>query len=138
MNILFFSQVLEGLDYLHTKCKIIHTDIKPENVLLCISEEAIRRLACEAAEMHQLGMKLPTSLISTAPIIETKLSKNKKKKLKKKAKRQNELLKKQMEQIIEIEEQKKGKENGDIIEISDVNVNGDTEFNGTSPSHRYI
>jgi serine/threonine protein kinase len=25
--------VLEGLHYLHTKCKIIHTDIKPENVL---------------------------------------------------------------------------------------------------------
>ncbi len=27
------KQVLEGLHYLHTKCKIIHTDIKPENVL---------------------------------------------------------------------------------------------------------
>lgn len=103
-------QVLEGLDYLHTKCNIIHTDIKPENVLVCVSEEYIRRLACEAAEMHQLGLKLPTSLISTAPIQETqptKMSKNKKKKMKKKAKRQNELLKRQMEQIIEIEEQKK-------------------------------
>lgn len=103
-------QVLEGLDYLHRKCKIIHTDIKPENVLICVSAEYIRRLACEAAEMHQLGMKLPTSLVSTAPIQEApssaKMSKNKKKKLKKKAKRQNELLKKQMEQIIEVEEQK--------------------------------
>lgn len=27
--------MLHGLDYLHTKCKIIHTDIKPENILLC-------------------------------------------------------------------------------------------------------
>ena len=27
-------QVLEGLDFLHTKPGIIHTDIKPENVLL--------------------------------------------------------------------------------------------------------
>ncbi|CAG9767834.1 unnamed protein product [Ceutorhynchus assimilis] len=111
-------QVLEGLDYLHSKCKIIHTDIKPENVLVCVSEEYIRRLACEAAEMHQLGVKLPTSLISTAPPQEAppqKMSKNKKKKLKKKAKRQNELLKKQMEQIIEIEEKKKvSKENGDV------------------------
>uniref|UniRef100_A0A3Q1G6Z6 non-specific serine/threonine protein kinase n=1 Tax=Acanthochromis polyacanthus TaxID=80966 RepID=A0A3Q1G6Z6_9TELE len=29
------QQVLQGLDYLHTQCKIIHTDIKPENILLC-------------------------------------------------------------------------------------------------------
>ncbi|CAH2002751.1 unnamed protein product [Acanthoscelides obtectus] len=124
-------QVLEGLDYLHSKCKIIHTDIKPENILVCISEEAIRRLACEAAEMHQLGMKLPISLISTAPLTNnqpTKMSKNKKKKLKKKAKRQNELLKRQMEQIMEIEENKKVQENGDS------NVNGDGECNCASSS----
>lgn len=31
-------QVLQGLDYLHTCCKIIHTDIKPENILLCQAE----------------------------------------------------------------------------------------------------
>lgn len=30
------KQVLEGLEYLHVKCNIIHTDIKPENVLLMI------------------------------------------------------------------------------------------------------
>lgn len=111
------KQVLEGLDYLHSKCKIIHTDIKPENVLICVGEEYIRKLACEAAEMHQLGLKLPISLVSTAPVRDiptsNKMSKNKKKKLKKKAKRQNELLKKQMEQIIEIEEKKRSKENGD-------------------------
>lgn len=28
--------VLAGLDFLHTQCKIIHTDVKPENVLLTI------------------------------------------------------------------------------------------------------
>lgn len=120
-------QVLEGLDYLHTKCSIIHTDIKPENVLVSVSEDYISRLAYEATEMHQLGVKLPTSFRSTAPpqeIQPQKMSKNKKKKLKKKAKRQNELLKKQMEQIIEIEEKKKGKEHGD--------VNGEIDCNGTN------
>ncbi|KAF6202519.1 hypothetical protein GE061_002915 [Apolygus lucorum] len=106
-------QVLEGLDYLHTKCKIIHTDIKPENVLLCVSESYIRKLACEATELHSAGTKLPVSLISTAPkefqepIPNAKMSKNKKKKLKRKAKRHSELLKKQMEQLEELEEQKK-------------------------------
>ncbi|KAM9342391.1 SRSF protein kinase 3 [Pholidichthys leucotaenia] len=32
------TQVLHGLDYLHTQCKIIHTDIKPENILLCLED----------------------------------------------------------------------------------------------------
>ncbi|KAF5288266.1 hypothetical protein FQA39_LY04034 [Lamprigera yunnana] len=128
-------QVLEGLDYLHSKCRIIHTDIKPENVLICVSEDYIRKLASEAAEMHQLGLKLPTSLISTAPPQDNqnagKMSKNKKKKLKKKAKRQNELLKRQMEQIVEIEEQKRLKDNGDVNgEVSGEN----TQENGNSPT----
>uniref|UniRef100_A0A8C5D770 non-specific serine/threonine protein kinase n=1 Tax=Gouania willdenowi TaxID=441366 RepID=A0A8C5D770_GOUWI len=39
------TQVLQGLDYLHTKCKIIHTDIKPENILLRVDERYIQRLA---------------------------------------------------------------------------------------------
>ncbi|XP_045464650.1 SRSF protein kinase 2-like [Harmonia axyridis] len=134
-------QVLEGLDYLHAKCNIIHTDIKPENVLVCVSEDYIRRLACEAAEMHQLGLKLPTSLVSTAPIQEaqpTKMSKNKKKKLKKKAKRQNELLKRQMEQIIEIEEQKKVQtpentnQNPDSYECNGVPSSPDTTSDDTN------
>lgn len=46
---IFFSlsQVLQGLDYLHTKCKIIHTDIKPENILLRVDEMYIHNLAAD-------------------------------------------------------------------------------------------
>uniref|UniRef100_A0A8C3BLN3 non-specific serine/threonine protein kinase n=1 Tax=Cairina moschata TaxID=8855 RepID=A0A8C3BLN3_CAIMO len=48
-------QVLEGLDYLHTKCKIIHTDIKPENVLLRLGDACVRRLAAEASAWTRGG-----------------------------------------------------------------------------------
>lgn len=124
-------QVLEGLDYLHTKCKIIHTDIKPENVLICVDESYVRKLACHATQMRTMGIKLPTSLISTAPKEfqgqnpNSKMSKNKKKKLKKKAKRQTELLKKQMEQIVELEEQKlmKDRENGGMVNCNESHTN---------------
>ncbi|XP_077431614.1 SRSF protein kinase 3 [Vanacampus margaritifer] len=34
------TQVLQGLDYLHAQCKIIHTDIKPENILLCPKKQS--------------------------------------------------------------------------------------------------
>lgn len=54
------SQVLHGLDYLHTKCKIIHTDIKPENILLCVGDAYIRRLAAEATEWQQSGAPPPS------------------------------------------------------------------------------
>lgn len=41
------KQMLLGLDYLHDKCGIIHTDLKPENVLMYLdnAEELLRKLA---------------------------------------------------------------------------------------------
>ncbi|XP_068189315.1 uncharacterized protein srpk3 isoform X2 [Antennarius striatus] len=53
-------QVLQGLDYLHTKCKIIHTDIKPENILLDVDEVYIRRLAAEATIWQRSGAPPPS------------------------------------------------------------------------------
>lgn len=38
------KQTLFGLDYLHSKCSIIHTDIKPENILLCLTEKDIHAM----------------------------------------------------------------------------------------------
>lgn len=59
-------QVLHGLDYLHTKCKIIHTDIKPENILLCVGDAYIRRLATEATEWQQSGAPPPSRSTGTS------------------------------------------------------------------------
>ena len=40
-------QCLIGLDYLHRLCNIIHTDLKPENVLICLTEAEIVQIATE-------------------------------------------------------------------------------------------
>lgn len=40
-------QCLIGLDYLHRMCNIIHTDLKPENVLICLTEEEVAQIATE-------------------------------------------------------------------------------------------
>ncbi|XP_053248896.1 SRSF protein kinase 1 isoform X1 [Podarcis raffonei] len=101
-------QVLQGLDYLHAKCRIIHTDIKPENILLCVNDQYIRRLAAEATEWQRSGAPPPSgSAVSTAPQPKPadKMSKNKKKKLKKKQKRQAELLEKRIQEIEEMEKE---------------------------------
>ncbi|GMS90126.1 hypothetical protein PENTCL1PPCAC_12301, partial [Pristionchus entomophagus] len=37
-------QILEGLDYIHTKCQIIHTDIKPENILVTMAQDEIKQV----------------------------------------------------------------------------------------------
>jgi len=58
---LFNFQTLEALDYLHDKCKIIHTDIKPENILIGVDEQYVRQLANEATNWQKMGVKLPGS-----------------------------------------------------------------------------
>jgi len=64
---IIMKQVLQGVQYLHSKCKIIHTDIKPENILVCVDQSYIRRIAAEATYHYKLGLKLPSSAVSSAP-----------------------------------------------------------------------
>ncbi|XP_068576239.1 SRSF protein kinase 1b isoform X2 [Cebidichthys violaceus] len=96
------QQVLQGLDYLHTKCKIIHTDIKPENILLTVNEPYIKKMAAEATQWQKTGAAPPSgSAVSTAPAPKpmAKMSKNKKKKMKKKQKKQAEMLEKRIQEM---------------------------------------
>lgn len=39
------KQVLIGLDYLNRMCGIIHTDLKPENVLLCLTDQELKEIS---------------------------------------------------------------------------------------------
>lgn len=132
-------QVLEGLDYLHTKCQIIHTDIKPENVLICVGDSYIRKIAHEANEMVSMGLKMPSSLISTAPeefqepSANGKLSKTKKRKMKRKAKMQNELIRMQMEHIQSMELEKTLKDES-MTNVDDPSVTQTLSNNEESPT----
>lgn len=57
------KQVLLGLDYMHRECGIIHTDLKPENVLICIDDvEAVVR-----AELDTSPAAVPTKLVGVPP-----------------------------------------------------------------------
>ncbi|XP_050783195.1 SRSF protein kinase 3 isoform X2 [Gopherus flavomarginatus] len=101
-------QVLQGLDYLHTKCKIIHTDIKPENVLLCVGEGYIRRLAAEATRWQQLGGAPPSaSAVSSAPQ-GMEISRNRRRRLRRKQKRQGRLLAERLRDLQRLEELETG------------------------------
>uniref|UniRef100_A0A7N6F835 non-specific serine/threonine protein kinase n=1 Tax=Anabas testudineus TaxID=64144 RepID=A0A7N6F835_ANATE len=99
-------QVLQGLDYLHTKCRIIHTDIKPENILLTVNESYIKKMAAEATQWQKTGAAPPSGSaeLNFFPVLLlflkiAKMSKNKKKKMKKKQKKQAELLEKRIQEM---------------------------------------
>ena len=57
------KQVLLSLDYMHSKCGIIHTDLKPENVLICIDDvESVVK-----AELENSPSAVPTKLVGVPP-----------------------------------------------------------------------
>ncbi|KAH7919800.1 kinase-like protein [Leucogyrophana mollusca] len=59
------KQVLLGLDYMHRCCGVIHTDLKPENVLVCIDDVETIIQAELAASANATSP--PTRLVGVPP-----------------------------------------------------------------------
>ncbi|CAH1103508.1 unnamed protein product [Psylliodes chrysocephalus] len=59
------TQVLKGLSYLHEKCRIIHTDIKPENILIKVDENYIKTIISKTEKFTELGIDMPRSYVAS-------------------------------------------------------------------------
>lgn len=49
------------MSYLHEKCRIIHTDIKPENILIKVDENYIKTIISKTEKFTELGIDMPRS-----------------------------------------------------------------------------
>lgn len=68
-------QVLMGLDYMHRECGIIHTDLKPENVLVCVEdvEQVVKGLIgdldyTDPVALAKAGRSAKTKIVGSRPL----------------------------------------------------------------------
>ncbi|KAE8151541.1 kinase-like domain-containing protein [Aspergillus avenaceus] len=52
------QMILEALDYLHSECHIIHTDLKPDNVMVKVEDPSILDESAKDEYQHPLPQKL--------------------------------------------------------------------------------
>ena len=71
------KQILIGLDFLHRICHIIHTDLKPENVLVCLTDDELRNIQETGTYILDTGNNNKNSVLSSkSQSVDEKKSKN--------------------------------------------------------------
>ena len=58
----FLIQILKGLKFLHNECGVIHTDLKPENIVLELTRKQVRELSKNGEVFSQLKRKEEESI----------------------------------------------------------------------------
>ena len=71
------KQILIGLDFLHRICHIIHTDLKPENVLVCLTQDELRNIQETGTYVLDTGNNNQNSEENSRNISENKKEKEK-------------------------------------------------------------
>ena len=111
------EQILTGLHFIHEKCKLIHTDVKPSNYRLSLDYSDMAKIESQNFDRHhnlvlfrskeiQREMKLK-SVKQTIDQSTKKLSKKERKKLKKKMKKLEKKMIKNTEQHVEMMKEQK-------------------------------
>jgi serine/threonine-protein kinase SRPK3 len=108
------KQILIGLDFLHRMCGIIHTDLKPENVLVCLTEEELKEISDTGyldVSKKKKRTNQPPKVVQEENIPKEVLKKKKKNEKKKKQKMKKKQAKKMQKMGMNDDEIRKALEN---------------------------
>ncbi|PYI03624.1 kinase-like protein [Aspergillus sclerotiicarbonarius CBS 121057] len=54
---ILLQMILHGLDYLHSECQVIHTDLKPDNIMIKVEDPSILEASARDEHEHPLPQK---------------------------------------------------------------------------------
>ncbi|KAK1147188.1 hypothetical protein N8T08_001927 [Aspergillus melleus] len=55
---ILLQMVLHGLDYLHSECHVIHTDLKPDNIMIKVEDPSILEESARDEQEHHLPQRV--------------------------------------------------------------------------------
>ncbi|RMZ75947.1 hypothetical protein DV738_g5249, partial [Chaetothyriales sp. CBS 135597] len=55
---IYIQILIEGLDYLHSECKLVHTDLKLDNILMTFENQSVLEAFVQAQKSHRMAQKV--------------------------------------------------------------------------------